>query len=360
MGYKSGREDRSVGGFTRWMPVVVVTGVLVGFVTLSWYAYHAGTQSVSDEDLPLITAEKSPIKERPADAGGMKFPNQDKMIYDTFATNQQNPPKVERLLPRPEEPMPKNLDQSESGTWVNEKLQKHDHAATATTEKETKTEKDSKEPTSDTVVHPSPVPVKKEASASGTAKAATQELQQVAPEHQVIHANPPADQDQSESYIAPKKAGEVATMTKKPDDKVSGDTVAPKTAEKTAEKSPEKPIEKPVEKPVEKAPEKTPEKKETKETKPFTPSSVATSKGAFAVQLGAFRSEDEANDRWEVIQRKQPILADKESLVVRADLGDKGVYYRLRVVGLSSAAEAKALCKTLSAKGQACLIPTDR
>src|SRR4051812_38416219 len=115
----------SNSGLTRWAPLVIVLAVVAGFVTLSWYAYHAGIQSVKEEDLMVVEADKTPIKEKPADPGGMQIPNQDKTVFETFsANNAKQPPKVERVLPVPEEPMPKDMDASDSTTWVNENLKK--------------------------------------------------------------------------------------------------------------------------------------------------------------------------------------------------------------------------------------------
>ena len=74
------------------------------------------------------------------------------------------------------------------------------------------------------------------------------------------------------------------------------------------------------------------------------------------VQLGAFRSEKEAGDQWSKISKTHAsLLSGKAHDVVRADLGAKGVYYRLQVTGISGMAAAKSLCSQLAAKKQACL-----
>ncbi len=91
-------------------------------MALAWYAYHAGTQSTKDEDLLVVEADKTPMKEKPLDPGGMKFPNQDKTIFETFSNAQ--PPKVERVLPAPEEPLPQEMPiRPETTTWMNDKAQ---------------------------------------------------------------------------------------------------------------------------------------------------------------------------------------------------------------------------------------------
>ncbi len=75
------------------------------------------------------------------------------------------------------------------------------------------------------------------------------------------------------------------------------------------------------------------------------------------VQLGAFRSNAEAEKQWQkIVRAHSSLLKGKPHQVVRADLGDKGVFYRLRVAGFNDADAAKALCKSLSAKGQGCFL----
>lgn len=73
------------------------------------------------------------------------------------------------------------------------------------------------------------------------------------------------------------------------------------------------------------------------------------------VQLGAFKSEQEAQDNWAKIRRSHLDLLDTHShMIVKADLGAKGVYYRLRVTGLESKDAGLGLCKLLSKRSQPC------
>lgn len=75
------------------------------------------------------------------------------------------------------------------------------------------------------------------------------------------------------------------------------------------------------------------------------------------IQLGAFRSNVEAEKQWEKILRgNKDVLGGKPHQVVRADLGAKGVFYRLRVAGFNSEADAKSACKALSGRGQGCFV----
>lgn len=97
-------EFENASGIMKWIPTIMLVSVITGFIMLAYYAYHSGKESVKEEELLVIEAEKTPIKEKPEDPGGMKFPNQDKTIFETFS-NSPTPPKVERVLPSPEEPI---------------------------------------------------------------------------------------------------------------------------------------------------------------------------------------------------------------------------------------------------------------
>ncbi len=78
-----------------------------------------------------------------------------------------------------------------------------------------------------------------------------------------------------------------------------------------------------------------------------------------AVQLGAWRSEAEANAAWIGLQtRAGDALAGLSPVIVPADLPHKGLYYRLRVGPLEPGA-APRLCQALKAKGLACLVAQD-
>ena len=87
--------------------------------------------------------------------------------------------------------------------------------------------------------------------------------------------------------------------------------------------------------------------------------SDAPREGSRAVQLGAFRSEAEANTAWIEVQKNTgALLASATPLIVPVDVPGKGRWYRLRVVKLDLAA-ATQLCSSLKTKGIACLVPPD-
>lgn len=79
--------------------------------------------------------------------------------------------------------------------------------------------------------------------------------------------------------------------------------------------------------------------------------------GTHLVQVGAFRSQEEADGQWTRLKGKLgAYLADKSEDVERADLGEKGVYYRLRIGPFASSDDAKTFCAGLKERGTDCLI----
>ena len=79
--------------------------------------------------------------------------------------------------------------------------------------------------------------------------------------------------------------------------------------------------------------------------------------GSHVVQVGAFRSENEADVYWTRMEGKVGSYLDgKAKHVERADLGDRGVYYRLRIGPFATSGDASAYCSGLKERGQDCLI----
>lgn len=76
----------------------------------------------------------------------------------------------------------------------------------------------------------------------------------------------------------------------------------------------------------------------------------------WSVQLASATTEDSAWSTWKKMQARNKALASQEPVVVRADLGSKGVFYRVRLVGFVSQGDANRVCSKLKAKGVKCFI----
>jgi len=84
---------------------------------------------------------------------------------------------------------------------------------------------------------------------------------------------------------------------------------------------------------------------------------TAVATGNYVVQLAAFRDEPSARAAYSKLQNKFPALKGLSADIQKADLGPKGIYYRLRA-GYLSKADATALCTDLAAQKQACFVRT--
>ncbi len=161
-------------------------------------------------------------------------------------------------------------------------------------------------------------------------------VEEAAPKKKITtYVSPIPKPVEEEAKAAPVKAP-VVKEAKAPEKLMNPDAFAPVTPEE--EKKMTAPKEEPKPAPV---------------PEPIKAKPAAT--GNHSVQLGAFRSNEEAMTNWDKIRRSHlDVLDGLSNRIVRADLGEKGVYYRLRALGLKDKAAATDLCKTLAARKQPC------
>ena len=76
----------------------------------------------------------------------------------------------------------------------------------------------------------------------------------------------------------------------------------------------------------------------------------------WAVQIASAASEDAAWSTWKKMQSRHKVLKSIAPAVVKADLGSKGVFYRVRMGGFDDQTSAKNACAKLKAGGVACYI----
>jgi hypothetical protein len=260
VGRDNGPEDELLS--PRSAKKSLLFGALIGLAAAAgaaWYILGSGSgqPSTGPQEVPVVKAEKAPIKVRPADPGGMEVPNQDKTVYDRVAKGSSGgKSEVEHLLPQPASP--KDLPKSADGLGDG--------------------------------MAPLPPPLPDAAKPVEAAK-----------------VTPPL-------------------------------SVATKSAE------PAKPAAAPVA-PVAKL--ETP--------KPATPAASASG-GAWQIQIAAVKEEARAKSEWDRAVKAVPsVLSALPHEVVRADLGAKGVFYRLRAGGYASREQAEQVCESLKAKGIGCV-----
>jgi hypothetical protein len=77
------------------------------------------------------------------------------------------------------------------------------------------------------------------------------------------------------------------------------------------------------------------------------------------IQLASLRTPEAARDEWERLKRENDDLLGKLTAVaVRADMGERGIYYRVEAGPLTDKAAAAKLCKALKERDLGCsLVP---
>ena len=79
--------------------------------------------------------------------------------------------------------------------------------------------------------------------------------------------------------------------------------------------------------------------------------------GGYLVQVSSQKNEADAQASVRALQKKYPAaLGSRPPVIQRADLGDKGVYYRTMVGPFGSAEEAAQFCGNLKSAGGQCII----
>jgi hypothetical protein len=88
---------------------------------------------------------------------------------------------------------------------------------------------------------------------------------------------------------------------------------------------------------------------------PAVPAVTAASTSTYRVQLAAYRQLDNVKSGWQQISRRAgPTLAGHSGVVLRADLGKRGTFYRLQAGPATDRVVARDLCDQLIGKSISC------
>lgn len=319
--YHARRKDGGSSSFG------LIAGVVIGLSAvggIGWYMWSSGSLSpgaASNGAPQVVKADPDPYKIKPENPGGMQVENQDKLVYDRVAKGEA-PPRVENLLPGPEEP---KAPPKPAAPEVVPEASKPEAPPAETAKTETLTAEPAK---------PAPEVSKPEAAKAEPAKELAK-VEPAKPEPAKAEAAKPAEPDEDDLAAAVLAAtggreaatGPIAAAPSKP-------AASPSTP------APAAPAEPPVQ--VAAAPVAVP------------PAAMA---GSFQIQLASARSEQGAMAEWNrIVGKNKDALAGLTPNVARVDLGDKGVFFRLRAGPLADRAAADALCGTLGAQNVGCIV----
>ncbi len=306
--YYGRRTSRSSGSRSFSVIIGVILGVAVA-AGAGWYFLKGSGVTFTPGEVGFIKADPTPYKIRPDSPGGMQVENQDKLVYDRV-TKGDAPARVENLLPPVEEP---------KAPPPKPKVE--------TPPEPPKAEVAKVEPLVEPA-KPAPGPVPEVAKAPEPAK----------PEPAKVEPPKPAPVKEAAKPEVDPLAAEVAAATAGRTSATGPIAVAPSAATPA-------PTPAPAVKPA-----------ETK-TAMAVLAPATVSGPAFQVQLASVLSEDAAMAEWKRINgAHKDILGSFSPAVTKADLGDKGVFYRLRAGPLADKAAADALCASLMAAKVGCIV----
>tara|TARA_Y100001934_G_scaffold40265_1_gene48080 strand:+ start:66 stop:1082 length:1017 start_codon:yes stop_codon:yes gene_type:complete len=306
--------------FHKAIPIIGAVVAMVGFGTVTWYAYNQGILEGSEKAAPYLRP-KGALKTTPVNPGGFDVPNRDKYVFNTLEQREDDR-KVERLLPPPEEP--KKLPKPPTSNLQVVKPQSSD------SEQPVKRETAGREKF-------------KPRTANETLKQALNHVQQDAP--------PPL----------PRPGSETAKATT-PETKAKLSQAVPQNGPIKLTPGPKKQIAKPTPPLSKPDVQATAKRKPTaltrapKLTAPQVRPRVTRSAGYY-IQLGALRSKSAAVRAWRVAQQKnRSLLGGRDVDVQRAKVPNKGVYYRVQSGPFAGSGDAKNLCEALKRRKQGCFV----
>lgn len=288
---------------------------IAAFAGVVLYAYKGHDRTGPDGGPPLLEADSTPTKLRPEQPGGMEVPHQDKLVFDRLNHGgKEGKPPVEHLLPPPEAPLPRPVVTP----------QVPDLPAT----------------TPPPAVAPLPPPP---AGATTTVpKLPADVLPPVVPPPpvQVQAALPPP-------LPAGGQSSQVAALPVAPPRATPPVAKAPAPAPQPVVAAPPKPAPAPLPAP----------QAATVPAAPKAPPAPAPSAGGggYRVQLASVRTEGEAAAEWKRLAGKHAELGGLSMHVAKADLGEKGTFYRVQG-GSVDEARAKSICEKLKAQNVGCVV----
>lgn len=306
--YKPVASDETGG--SKAAKLFVSVTVIAAIAGAAWY--FLGAEKLNQDNIPIVRADTSLTKEKPNEPGGMSVPNRDKTIYELLDGNNTEP-KLERLLPPPEQPLEKPT--------LTLGLPALDEPV------------DLKNGLAEVVKAPELTAQAKENAKALPAIPDTAMAEEIKAPSPALMADPNAPRalvKRSEKPQGPDtqdKAGLAQKISEALKEKVSPPVKALKPLEKTVTVAPT-----------------------VKKKPPLT-------KG-YLLQLLSSKSESGVKAAWEKIKtQNKTIVKSIPAQVVRADLGaEKGIYYRLRLGPVPTSEKAKSLCSQLKKRKVGCFI----
>lgn len=348
---------------------VFAIGLFAGLLIIGASLFFAFNSSdgPGTGNVPFLRASDEPVKETPANPGGQQIANQDRLVFngdnttnadgERIVSRQEPVGQIPKTDPKDDSrpataagnqglPQPVTPPGSANSSGVNTVPPPSDTAAPTPRRVRTvvvrpdgtvvatspETQEPAPAPTTGTPTNIVPMPAPRPTNvASNTAAAptqpATQPVRQAPAQSQAQPATTPVRITPSTNTApatqpATVPAAPVAPVVPQTQTAVVGPATAPATAPAASAQT------------------------------------AAAGNTKYAVQIAARRSEEQARGAYDQVRSQYgSVVGRYQPLIQRADLGDRGVYYRLRLGPMNTQAEADAVCNNLKAAGMGdCLV----
>lgn len=269
-----------------------VSGVVLAGI-VGWFVLSPRYAQEGTAEVPVIRRPQTAIKVQPTEPGGMEILNQDKSVYGILDKKEEDKKVVENLLPPPEEPKLPVIVPTEGAPKAESVAE---------------------------VEHPSAAP-------------ATDVLKEAEKIIEVAEAPKAAPVQETKPQPEPKPLSQAVNESPAP-----VKDAAPKMPVKTeTPKAEAKPA---------------PEKIEIKED--FLDLKIPA--GVWQVQLMSSNNRDAVEKSWQTLSKKYASLKNQPYEIETADLGAKGIYYRLKAGAFKAKTLADGLCNDIKALGGTCIV----
>lgn len=374
----------------------VAVGALLGLVVLAAAAGYVYTQvggsSANEGPLPIIRADSQPVKVAPDDPGGAEIPNQDRLVYNRVSGETAEP--ETKLVSREEEILgpPNGTAKEEARFSADGAAEEMATGTTSAASDSSAAEPGSLAPlaaTSPPANGIAPVPrrvktvvVRPDGSIVSIEPQEPTPAPSAAPT-QTAAADIPVPPSRPAPAAAPAPTREPVRLASTSSD-ASPPPVPPVQPTRAAPSAPppsnaplalnpqaaQQQAEQPAgsQRVARAAPDRSvqpqsrtwftavPSSPPAAAAAPAPTTSPAPSAGTdtrqYVVQLAARRNEEQANEAYNTLKAQYAgLLGRYQPLIQRADLGERGVYYRVRVGPMASAEAAKDVCEQLKTAG---------
>jgi cell division septation protein DedD len=287
------RRPRSLG----WLKLVIVLCVIGGGGYAAWNKWGADLVAPTGDEIPTVNAAEGPFKVRPETPGGRDIPNRDMDVYGLLEKGKADPAKgkgkAESLAPRPEQPLPP--PQPKAGQMAGPESEMSEEGSPQMT------------------------------------------------------IEPGEDDDDTSMVEVPDPPANNASKDDAPKQVATPSVVPPTPATPTPEQV------RATQKPA--APPAPPAVKSDKQVAAAPAPTQPIGAKAYKIQLSAVRSDAAARTEWDKLKKAHTSVLGRLTLnVEKADLGQKGIYYRIQAGPFADRAAADAACQELTRQKASCLV----